>query len=41
VFNYASRYQQGAILARDSITITTLGAAPLVLAIAALASLAP
>jgi predicted permease len=41
VFNYASRYQQGVILARDSITITTLGAAPLVLAIAALASLAP
>jgi predicted permease len=36
VFNYASRYDTSVILARDSVTLTTLGAAPLVFVVAAL-----
>jgi predicted permease len=36
VFNYALRYDASPILARDAVTITTLGAAPLVLLLAAL-----
>jgi predicted permease len=36
VFNYAVRYDASVILARDSVTLTTLGAAPLVFVVAAL-----
>jgi predicted permease len=36
VFNYALRYDASPILARDAVTITTLGAAPLVFLLAAL-----
>jgi predicted permease len=36
VFNYALRYESNAVLARDAVTLTTLGAAPLVFAVAAL-----
>jgi predicted permease len=38
VFNYAARYDQSVTLARDAVSITTLGAGPVVLAIAALFS---
>ncbi|MDR1189554.1 MAG: AEC family transporter [Bifidobacteriaceae bacterium] len=36
VFSYASRYDSSPILARDAITVTTLGAAPMVFVVAAL-----
>ncbi|MDR2567641.1 MAG: AEC family transporter [Bifidobacteriaceae bacterium] len=36
IFNYASRYESATILARDSVTLTTLGAAPMVFVVAAL-----
>jgi predicted permease len=36
VFNYASRYESSPVLARDAITVTTLGAAPMVFVVAAL-----
>jgi predicted permease len=36
VFNYASRYETSAVLARDTISLTTLGAVPVLLLIAAL-----
>lgn len=36
VFNYASRYQKGEVLARDTVLITTLAAVPVLLVISAL-----
>ncbi|MDR1634076.1 MAG: AEC family transporter [Bifidobacteriaceae bacterium] len=36
VFNYSIRYDASPILARDSVTLTTLGAAPMVFVVAAL-----
>jgi predicted permease len=36
VFNYALRYDTAVILARDTVSVTTLGAAPLVFMLAAL-----
>jgi predicted permease len=36
VFNFASRYDQSTVLARDTISLTTLGAAPALLLVAAL-----
>jgi predicted permease len=36
VFNFALRYESSVILARDAVTITTLGAAPMVFVVAAL-----
>jgi predicted permease len=36
VFNYASRYEASTILARDAVTLTTLGAAPMVFVVVAL-----
>jgi predicted permease len=36
VFNVALRYDASVILARDAVTVTTLGAAPLVFVVAAL-----
>ncbi|MDR1441192.1 MAG: AEC family transporter [Bifidobacteriaceae bacterium] len=38
VFSYATRYEASPILARDAVTVTTLGAAPMVFIVAALLS---
>ncbi len=36
VFNYAQRYERGEVIARDTVLITTIGAVPLLLVVAAL-----
>jgi len=36
VFNYASRYGRGEIIARDAVLITTIGSIPVLLVVAAL-----
>ena len=38
VFNYAQRYERGEIIARDTVLITTIGAVPVLLIVAALLS---
>ncbi len=35
VFNYAQRYEAGEVLARDTIAVTTLGALPVLMLVAA------
>jgi malonate transporter len=36
VFNYASRYSRGEIIARDTVLITTIGSIPVLVVVAAL-----
>lgn len=38
VFNYAQRYERGEVIARDTVLITTIGAVPVLLVVAALLS---
>ncbi|MDQ1550360.1 MAG: malonate transporter, partial [Microbacteriaceae bacterium] len=36
VFNYAQRYERGVTIARDTVLITTIGAVPVLVLVAAL-----